>query len=301
MRRGLWGVWLLVLLLTACQGGVQSRERNSVDSSAATVTLDQGSVPAAASPTRLPPTGSPTPLPHTPSALPPVQQPAITPQPQVEICSPLADILLAGLSALIANPYNPPRLGSDDPHQGVDFADIEPETRITLEGRSVQAILAGTVAGVVVDRFPYGNAVMIETSLDKIPEDRLDILDLPAPAPIADSHPILTCPTPQATPDWETSHRSLYILYAHMQSPPMLQPGKQLACGAKIGEIGATGNALNPHLHVEMRVGPAGARFDSLAHYTASASMDEMRSYCQWRVSQAFQLIDPMDLFAIQP
>jgi hypothetical protein len=65
-------------------------------------------------------------------------------------------------------------------------------------------------------------------------------------------------------------------------------------CGARIGQIGQSGNALNAHLHLEARVGPAGARFEGLAHYESRASPTEMSNYCAWRVSGIFQLVDPM-------
>jgi hypothetical protein len=65
--------------------------------------------------------------------------------------------------------------------------------------------------------------------------------------------------------------------------------------------VGDSGNALNPHLHLETRVGPAGARFSSLAHYDASASLEEMDNYCAWRVSGWFVLLDPLQLLAHQP
>ena len=57
-----------------------------------------------------------------------------------------------------------------------------------------------------------------------------------------------------------------------------------------------SGNALNPHLHLEARVGPAGTRLDSMAHYDSSASPAEMAAYCLWRVSGAFQRINPLQL-----
>jgi murein DD-endopeptidase MepM/ murein hydrolase activator NlpD len=80
-----------------------------------------------------------------------------------------------------------------------------------------------------------------------------------------------------------------------------LQPGAEVSCGEKLGAIGSSGNALNPHLHLEARAGPAGADFASMAHYDASASPAEMRAYCDWRVSGLFQLIDPMLFFVTAP
>ena len=67
-------------------------------------------------------------------------------------------------------------------------------------------------------------------------------------------------------------------------------------CGQAIGSVGMSGNALNPHLHLEVRVGPAGIRLESMAHYDTSATAQEMANYCRWRVSGLFQLVDPMQL-----
>jgi hypothetical protein len=54
-------------------------------------------------------------------------------------------------------------------------------------------------------------------------------------------------------------------------------------------------------LHVETRIGPAGARFASLAHYDNRATPEEMGLYCLWRISGLFQLVDPLAVLALQP
>jgi murein DD-endopeptidase MepM/ murein hydrolase activator NlpD len=212
------------------------------------------------------------------------------------ICSPLEGIALADLPATIHNPFAPPRLGSDDPHQGVDFADIDPNYQIALEGRPVNAVIEGTVAGVIVDRFPYGNAIMVETPLERFQDKRLAALKIPTPAAPRQSHPSLTCPKTSIDPIPFSEARSIYLIYAHLKEPVTLEIGETVRCGKPIGMIGNSGNSLNPHVHLEMRVGPAGIRFESMAHYTSSASPDEMANYCLWRVSETFQLLDPMRL-----
>jgi len=58
--------------------------------------------------------------------------------------------------------------------------------------------------------------------------------------------------------------------------------------------VGDSGNALNPHLHLEMRIGPAGITFAGMSHYDNSATSEEMAAYCTWRVSGKFQLVDPL-------
>ena len=217
------------------------------------------------------------------------------------VCSPLDGIKVEDLASHIVNPFQPPPLGSDDPHQGVDLADLFPGSGVARSGRGVQAVLSGQVASILRNRFPYGNAILIETRLDDLPAAWLDALQVPTPEPTLPTRSALTCPTPQAPEVWELAQRSLYLLYAHMQQTPPLNPGEAVSCGEKLGVVGSTGNALNPHLHLEARVGPAGADFTSMAHYDTSASPAEMRAYCDWRVSGLFQLIDPMRVFTVTP
>lgn len=239
-------------------------------------------------------TDTPTPLPATSTTLP--QTPILT----LEVCSPLQGYDLDDLPDIISNPYNPPAPGSDDPHQGVDLADRLPDSQAAVTGMGVRAVLSGQVAGVVADRFPYGNAVLVETPLQDFPDGWLAEGFLPDPLPQPLVNPALTCP--QVTPPTsESGMRSIYILYAHLQAQPEVEPGQQVRCGDSLGAIGESGNALNPHLHVEARVGPAGAVFSSMAHYDNRATQDEMGLYCLWRVSGVFQVIDPLVVFALQP
>ncbi len=241
--------------------------------------------------TRVP---SPTPT-LTPTALPsPTPAPTSTPAPvEPAVCSPMADFDFAALREAVVNRYAPPPMGRDEPHQGVDIAYLDPQTRIALSGWPVRAALAGTVAGVTNERFPYGNAVIIETPLEGI----LPPLELPEMMPTPQAKSPLTCPDFAIPADWSTAQPSLYLLYAHMESPIPLQVGQAVACGDPLGQTGMSGNALNPHLHLEVRIGPAGTQFPSIAHYDASASDEEMSAYCLWRISGWFQVADPMGLF----
>jgi murein DD-endopeptidase MepM/ murein hydrolase activator NlpD len=233
----------------------------------------------------------------------PTTQSSVTPtRPAVpQVCSPLEGVGVNNLASHIVNPFHPPQPGSDDPHQGVDLADVIPGSGVARAGLGVRAVLAGRVASVIRDRFPYGNAILVETPLDGIPASWLDALQVPTPAPTLPPRSALTCPTPQAPQIWNLAQRSLYLLYAHMQRAPELPRGKAVSCGEELGAVGSSGNALNPHLHLEARVGPAGANFTSMAHYDTSASPEEMRAYCEWRVSGLFQLIDPMRFFVASP
>ena len=168
-----------------------------------------------------------------------------------------------------------------------------------MQGHPVLAALGGTVAGVVQNRIPYGYAVIIETPLDALPPgwERL----LPMPAPTAVPSDSLFCPTAPAESAPASEARSLYLLYAHLDGEPLVVPGDQAACGQQLGVVGTTGRSVNYHLHLETRVGPAGARFATLAHYDNAATADEMGAYCAWRVSGLYQLIDPMGLLSLQP
>ena len=223
-----------------------------------------------------------------------------TPTPMPGVCSPLQGYSLQEIDSIVTNPYNPPAAGSDDPHQGVDLADRLPGSLAAVSGLDVHSILAGQVAAVIVDRFPYGNAVLVETPLQAFPIDWFPAGYLPEPVSQPLVNPALTCPV-VSVPTAESPNRSIYILYAHMQSQPDVSLGQDVQCGQGLGSIGDSGNALNPHLHVEVRLGPSGVRFNSLAHYDNRATQEEMGLYCLWRVSGFFQVLDPMVIFAIQP
>jgi murein DD-endopeptidase MepM/ murein hydrolase activator NlpD len=174
----------------------------------------------------------------------------------------------------------------------VDLAYLTPGTEIALAGKPVYAVLEGQVAGVILDRFPYGNAVLVETRLEDLPPG---LAELPAGPGNPEVLSALSCP--ESIIDLPAGGgQSVYTLYAHLEAEPELRPEDEVACGTPLGKTGASGNALNPHLHLEMRLGPSGMRFGSMAHYDASASELEMALYCLWRVSGQFVLVDPMEV-----
>jgi len=210
------------------------------------------------------------------------------------VCSPLDGVPLEELDERVVNPYAPPPLGSDDPHQGVDLAQLLPGSDIAVEGLPVHTALAGRVAGVVRDRFPYGNALLVETPLDSLPAAWGAWEALPASGATPQGRNSLTCPPAEPQALGIGPGRSLYLLYAHLQEAPAFQTGDPLECGQVVGRIGGSGNALNPHLHLEGRVGPAGAVFTGLAHYETRAAPVEMGNYCLWRVSGSYLPLDPL-------
>lgn len=227
-------------------------------------------------------TATAVPLPATSTAAPPPR-----------LCSPLQDIDLADLASLVSNPYFPPPPGSDNPHQGVDLAVRISGGDMAVAGHPVQAALAGRIVMAQADRFPYGNALMIETALDSQAVVFWPTGAIPPLAATLAPTTGLTCPSISLPPP-DFNKRSLYVLYAHLLTPPQGQAGQQVDCGQSIGQVGSSGNALNPHLHFEIRVGPAGMQFPSMAHYDNSATLEEMGNYCLWRTSGLFQLVDPM-------
>lgn len=275
-----WLGFLIALSLLACACG----PADVPVTSALIATTTSLPSPSAAATNTLPPQPSAT---FAPS---PTATPAV-----LSVCSPLAEYNLSVLSAAVVNPYDPPALGKDEPHHGIDLAYLDPQSRIALSGWPVQAVLQGTVVGVIDNRFPYGNALIVETAL----EAGLPPWEIPALAPTPAAKSPLTCPDYPIPAAWQNGPTSLYLMYAHLQNPPVRQVGDAVTCGSSLGEIGMSGNALNPHLHLEMRVGPAGVRFPSLAHYDASASQEEMGAYCLWRISGWFQPLDPMMLFGL--
>jgi murein DD-endopeptidase MepM/ murein hydrolase activator NlpD len=190
-----------------------------------------------------------------------------------QICSPLASEEIDQLREIVSDPYNPPSPNREERHHGVDFSYYRRIDRAGIEGESVQSILSGVVAAVVYDRLPYGNLVIIETPADLLPDLLREKLKL-------------------------ENGKSLYTLYAHMKEEPRVELGQEVGCGQEIGLVGFTGyNVVNPHLHMETRIGDKGVTFYSMVFYDTSAMPDEMENYRRWRTSGDFVHFDPMLLF----
>jgi len=245
-------------------------------------------------PTFLP---SSTPIPPTPTS-----KPTSTLELVGQICSPLQNETLASLPQIITQPFKMPPLGFDYDHQGVDFSFYRRNGRIGIHGLPVYSVLDGKVIAVLKQKMVYGNAIIIETRLNQLPQNWVSKLQLPEISPTVTPNPRLTCPLINKDPNaqLDVTQRSLYLLYAHLDQSPTLRIGDQVSCGQQIGAVGNSGKSTNPHLHFEVRIGPSGAVFEGMAHYDSSASEMEMHNYCVWRVSNLFQLIDPMNLLNLK-
>lgn len=274
---------LLLFLLSACNSIAEKSQAGTTPSLMSTLASTK-----TLTPTTFPSTPSPTPLP--------------TPILVNQVCSPLQDETLSDLSQIISQPFKMPPLGFDYDHQGVDFSYYRHNGHIGIQGLPVYASLEGKIIAVLKEKWVYGNAVIIESPLDQIPTAWLTQLQPPAIAATVVPNARLTCPDIKNDPNQnlDINKRSLYLLYAHFYQPPTLKIGDNVHCGQQIGEVGNSGKSTNPHLHIEVRIGPSGAIFEGLAHYDASTSDMERHNYCVWRASNLFQMIDPMKLFNLQ-
>jgi murein DD-endopeptidase MepM/ murein hydrolase activator NlpD len=189
--------------------------------------------------------------------------------PAFQACSPLAGHTWSDLREIVTNPFDPPQPGKDSGHHGVDFAYYRRGYRLSIEGVPVQSVFPGKVAAVIHNRPPYGNMVIVETP-------GVGLADFLGMVP----------------------GESLYLLYAHMKTDPLVNLGQDVICGEKLGEVGNTppGWSSNPHLHLEARIGPSGREFSSMAYYDNSISLEEKINYELWRTSGTFRMFDPLRL-----
>ncbi len=215
-----------------------------------------------------PASSSPTPI-LTPSPIPPLSHSPTPPSPTpVSPCTPLQGYTFAELPGITSRGFEAPHPGKDDGHHGIDIAHWQYKDRTTLEGVVVQAVLLGTVAASVEDKWPYGNMIIIETPAELLPTALIDAYQL-------------------------IPGQSLYALYAHLLAPPAFTVGDAVVCAQPLGAVGNTGWSGNAHLHFETRVGPGGSTFASMAYYQTTTTEEERANYARWRFEGEFVAWDP--------
>lgn len=202
--------------------------------------------------------------------------PKMTQEYAYRICSPLFSVPLGELAKVISDPYKPPPMGKDDRHQGVDFAFYRRYGRVSTAGEIVQSVYKGKLAGVIEDRFPYGNALIIETSYDMLSPKIMQTLGV-------------------------KNNQSIYILYGHLESMAVRTIGENIIPCQAVGIVGKSGNSGVEHLHLEMRIGLSGEILPSMAYYVREATPEERESYLRWRISGEFVHFDPMNFLDITP
>ncbi len=212
--------------------------------------------------------------------------------------SPLQGVAASDLSSVISQPFILPPAGEDSGHHGVDFAYWNFKDAGAIEGTPILNIFPGKVSSAYTKiRNPYGYMVIIETPLSNLPKEIIDAIKLPeASSTPANPSNRLTCPTGFAD-WWDTSSKSLYVLYGHIGEVPVVRQGQTVKMGDMLGVVGNTGASSSPHLHLEMRIGPANATFASMGHYDTNTTDQERHNYCMWRISGQFEMFDPMVLY----
>lgn len=220
------------------------------------------------------PTQSNTPAPSPTSSPSPVASP--TPIPVSAICTPLEGHDLSRITEYISHAYREPEGSNlETGHHGVDFSYYAKDgSGPPIDGTAVLSMFDGRVAGIGVNRLPYGNMVVIETKFEELPT-------------------------------WVTQHfeleagNSLYLLYAHMLEFPSQSIGEQVQCGDSLGQVGNSGFSGNPHLHLETRVAVSALNLPTMIFYETTATIEEQAAYIEWRSGDTFKKHDPTS-FLIQ-
>ena len=135
--------------------------------------------------------------------------------------------------------------------------------------------MTGRVVAAIQDRLPYGNMLIIETDYEYLPLSLLETVEIPI--------------------DY-----SIYHLYAHLSESPLVELGQAIDCGQLLGHVGKTGYIVPvAHLHLETRMGPPGAIFESMVFFDSQATPEEQGAYLRWRISGEFTHFDPIGLLEI--
>ena len=216
------------------------------------------------------------------------------------ITSPLQDIALSDLRLITSYAYSfkyPFSEGPEDDknHPAVDLSFYTFKNFTTVVGHPIQAILPGKVVTVTDNLYPYGNSIMIETPLAELAPELIAQMQIGKPYSDEEIKTRSSCQPDQSRISWSSDGKSIYALYAHMQSASPFRPGDLVNSGDLIGKVGASGHAVvgNEHLHLEVRVGPSDAKFGTISDYIGTATDEERYNYCIWALSEVFLPINP--------
>ncbi|MEA5079695.1 MAG: M23 family metallopeptidase [Anaerolineaceae bacterium] len=221
--------------------------------------------------------------------------------------SPLQGVEISELRLVTSNPFKfkypyVEASGSDYNHTGIDLAFFKFKDFTTVLGHPIEAVLPGKVVEALTDRWPYGNMILIETPLNRLSPEYLAALALPAPYSETEISAHSSCLPDPTRIAWSQTETSLYIVYAHMESPSSFKAGDEVNAGDVIGAVGHSGNAIvgAEHLHLEVRLGPSDAQFGTISDYKPDSTEEERYNYCIWALSEVFQPIDPTTLWSTQ-
>ncbi len=262
---------MTILLLTGCSNSSQ----------VATVTMFPPTVTSALAPSLTPTLTATLPLP--------------TPTKELinQVCSPIQGIDFSELSDIVSYEYVSPLPYNESGHPAIDFGLYHYKDYPFFPNFPIQAIISGKAILVQKDLYPYGNMIMTETRLNELQPSFLSSITQPTPLPPSYYSLDERCPVSGSAVTWDKDGLSLYVLYAHMVEKPDIQPGDQVTCGQLLGNAGKSGHAAEEHLHLEIRIGPSNAGFESIAEYKQPATPAERYNYCIWALSGVFQSIDP--------
>ena len=188
-----------------------------------------------------------------------------------QMSTPLLGIGFGELHTIISQPYSVPDVHSDAGHHGVDLGSYDYHGKLIYDW-PILSVFSGKVAGVVNNRYPIGNCIILETAYTQLPDEIISETGI-------------------------NSTQSLYTMYCHMIDPPNQQIGDVVNVAQEIGRVGKS-QTVEAHLHLEMVIGPPNQVIPSMAYYNGDATEDEKKVYLWWRTSGTFTSFNPMTIIA---